>query len=245
MAACGAAPQQPPQTPDKEPSASKAEGAATKGEEESGPGTKSDAAAPRVLADHERDYKNECAKSADLASFCDCAWKLFAGAVTLDEMNRDQIPSSKLEVLTKKTGQECGEKMPESMLRDGFMKGCTKDDPALKDYCECFWPEIRASFSLAEIARGQVVGTPKHAQVSKQAGAKCGSKLPEATVKSGFIRGCTGEGGASEKFCECAWKQIRTVMTPVQVQSTPTESPEFKSAQKKIEAGCGALRAAK
>lgn len=226
----------------EEPAPSKESEAAPKGGDtaaKKGPET-----AGKTLAEHEADYRRGCLRTPELGAYCDCAWKVFAGSYTVEQMNKEDITEAKLEALTKKTTETCADKMPESELRAGFMKGCAQD-PSMTAYCECYWPELTSRFSFKEIAGNTIVGTPKHAEASKAALKKCGGKVPEPTVKQNFLKGCGRGDPAADKFCECAWKETRSVMSAAQIQTATEDNPELAKAQQKVKAGCAKLRPTK
>lgn len=206
--------------------------------------SKTPAAKGKTLAEHEADYRSGCQRTAELGPYCDCAWKVFSGAYTVEQMNNEDIDEAKLAELTKKTSRACGEKLPESELRAGFMKGCVKDDTSMQSYCECFWPELTSRFSLKELASDQIVGTPKHSEANKAAFKKCGNKVPEATVKASFLKNCGRGAPEADKFCQCAWKETRSVLSPAQIQTTTEETPELTKAKEKVQKGCAKLRPA-
>ncbi|MBI5534313.1 MAG: hypothetical protein HY898_16430 [Deltaproteobacteria bacterium] len=255
LAGCGAAPQSPTKAADKNPVAAadkadkgaKGDKADKSSEDQPATGKQdkpSDLGKP--LAQHEKDFMSGCSKSPDFKPYCDCAWGVFATAFSVAEMNKDDLAQDKLNAVQKKTGQVCIDKMPESMVKEGFMKGCSQDNPGFKDYCECYWPELRKKFSIGEIADKAVVKSEKFALAGRDVAKKCAVKLPEAEVKKSFMKGCTEGGPAAEKFCGCAWTQLRSVMSHAEIEMAAAHStPEFKKAQEKIEKSCAKLRPAK
>jgi len=246
MLAAGCAATPAPSAPKSPEESAKAKGETSAAEAEGeAAGKKAPAVKGKTLAEHEADYRAGCQRTAELGAYCDCAWKVFSGAYTVDQMNTEEIDEAKLAELTKKTSSTCGEKLPESELRAGFMKGCSKEDPSMQAYCECFWPELTSRFSLKELATDQIVGTPKHAEANKAAFKKCGSKVPEASVKASFVKSCGRGLPEAEKFCECAWKETRSVLSPIQIQTTTGDTPELAKAKEKVTKSCAKFRPSK
>jgi hypothetical protein len=197
----------------------------------------------KPIAEHEKDFMSGCAKSPDFKPYCDCAWGVFASIITKNEMDTNEVSEAKLGQVETKTAQACVDKIPESMVKEGFMKGCSKDKPAFKDYCECYWPELRKRFSIGEIANKETVKSERFATAGKEVAKKCAPKLPESVVKEGFMKGCTSGNAPAEKFCQCAWTQLRSVMNYAEIDMAAQQStPEFKKGQEKIEKSCGKLR---
>lgn len=241
-AGCAANPSAAPKAPEGD----KPNAEASAAEEGKTPGKTGGAAKGKTLAEHQADYRSGCQTSTELGPYCDCAWKVFADSYTLDQMNsNDELSEAELERLKKQTAKSCGDKLPESELKAGFMRGCSHDDPNMQAYCECFWPELTSRFSMKEIGSGNIVGTPKHTEANQAAFKKCGSKVPEATVKASFIKNCGGGAPEAEKFCECAWKETRSVLSPVQIQTTTEETPELAKAKDKVQKSCAKFRPAR
>lgn len=252
---CGGAPQPAPQTASQPAGAKgeKADGAAKqepaddahKGAEGAEKTSDKPAAPGKPIAEHEKDFMSGCAKSPDFKPYCDCAWGVFASVISVAEMDRNEVSETKLATVEKKTTEVCIDKIPESMVREGFMKGCSKDKPAFKDYCECYWPELRKRFSIGEIANKEMVKSDKFTGAGKDIAKKCSPKLPESEVKAGFLQGCSRGNAQAEKFCQCAWSQLRSVMGHAEIDAAAQNgTPEFKKAQEKIEKSCSKLRPA-
>jgi hypothetical protein len=251
VAGCGAATQKPAQTSDKEPVAKtdKTDTGDKKAEDKAAadkPAADKSASTSKPIAEHEKDFMEGCSKSPDFKPYCDCAWGVFATAFSVAEMNKNELAQDKLDAVQKKTGTVCIDKMPESAVKEGFIKGCTQDNPGFRDYCDCYWPELRKTFSIGEIADKAVVKSEKFNTTGKTIAKKCVAKLPESVVKNGFMKGCTKDGPAAEKFCGCAWTQLRSVMSHAEIETAAAQStPEFKKAQEKIEKNCAKLRPTK
>jgi len=242
----GTAPKTPAAAEDKKdetPGAKPADGEKKPGGDAKKPSADKPAVAGKPIAEHERDFMSGCAKSPDFKPYCDCAWGVFASVITKTEMDTNEVSESKLGTVEKKTAEVCVDKIPESMVKEGFMKGCSKDKPAFKDYCECYWPELRKKFSIGEIANKETIKSEKFSAAGKDIAKKCSGKLPESVVKDGFMKGCTGGNAPAEKFCQCAWTQLRSVMNYAEIDMAAQQStPEFKKAQEKIEKSCSKLR---
>ena len=63
----------------------------------------------------------------------------------------------------------CGNKMPEGVSKEAFMKGCMKD-ASVDKFCGCAWKELRKQASPAEIESGTFDQKTIFAQVDKTCG---------------------------------------------------------------------------
>lgn len=197
--------------------------------------------AGKSVEEHHKDFVGMCNKTPGLDAYCECSWTVFTKNFTPEEMNASDDPTqAKLADFQVKVRDACADKMPESMLKDGFMKGCAQGREGFDDYCECSWPALRKDFSAADLARDDTAKSEKFLNAIKGVAKTCGAKLPEAVLKKSFIAGCTKHGPGTEKFCDCAWKQVRTTMTPGEL-AMGVQTPAFEAAQKKVHKSCDAL----
>jgi hypothetical protein len=200
------------------------------------------APAGKTLEEHHKDFVAMCNKAANIADYCECSWGVFKQSFSIDEMNQNGgAPPDKLAEFQGKVRNACADKMPEEMIEAGFKKGCTQGREGFDDYCSCSWPELRKKFSAAELARDETTHSDKFRDTIKQVAKSCGKKLPEAVMQKAFMLGCTKHGPDTEKFCTCAWKQMKKSMSMGDL-AMGQESPAFESAQKSVQKGCKALK---
>lgn len=181
--------------------------------------------APDLEASHAR-FMTGCAKTPDLAGYCDCAWGAMGKLFTQEEMANDQKPNDE-QLAKMKAGiaKECADKLPVPVLRDGFVAECKKGDPQqLEAYCGCIYGELQKVISPAEFAQPEL--TPK-LTVALRTGAKaCSSKLSATAMRAGFTKECAQKPGR-DAFCACAWKAISARTSLGEIQSLG-DSPEMK-----------------
>ena len=109
-------------------------------------------------------------KNSDMKPYCDCTWtefrKRFSAAELGDEgtVASDRFVAARVPVV-----KVCGNKMPESVSKDAFMKGCAKAEAATS-FCGCAWKELRKQASPAEIESGTFDQKSVFGQVEKSCG---------------------------------------------------------------------------
>lgn len=109
-------------------------------------------------------------QNADMKPYCDCTWtefrKRFSAAEIGDEgtVASDRFVAARVPVV-----KVCGNKMPESVSKDAFMKGCAKAEAATS-FCGCAWKELRKQASPAEIESGTFDQKSVFGQVEKSCG---------------------------------------------------------------------------
>jgi hypothetical protein len=109
-------------------------------------------------------------KNPDMKTYCDCTYtefrKRFSAAELGDEatVGSDRFVAARTPVV-----KACGNKMPESVSKEAFMKGCVKD-PSTDKFCGCAWKELRKQASPAEIEAGTFDQKTVFAQVEKSCG---------------------------------------------------------------------------
>jgi hypothetical protein len=184
-----------------------------------------------------------CKKSPDLDAFCACGWEVFSKNITHEQM-RTGVAREKLADVTTITTNMCADKLPEPVVQQNFIEACIAEESGARPYCECFWSELRKSFSASDLAKPEVAHS-EHFVTSARTIAKstCGPKLPEEAVRTPFISGCTKGNGNLEKFCTCGWREIRAVMTPAEIRMQGSETtPEFKVGMDRVAKKCARFR---
>ena len=101
------------------------------------------------------DFAKVCAGSkGDLKPYCDCTWtelrKKFSPAELSDETT---VASERYRTTRGIVTKTCGNKMPESLSKEAFLRTCAKD-PGDVQYCGCAWKELRKQASPGEIEAG-------------------------------------------------------------------------------------------
>jgi hypothetical protein len=109
-------------------------------------------------------------KNPDMKTYCDCTYSEFRKRFSAAELGDEGTVSSDRFVAARgPVVKACGNKMPESISREAFMKGCVKD-PSSDKFCGCAWKELRKQASPAEIEAGTFDQKTVFAQVEKSCG---------------------------------------------------------------------------
>lgn len=190
------------------------------------------------LAEHRQTFLGECQKGLPGApEYCDCAWGEMAKSFTVEEMNADEIDPVKFKAFDVQVKKTCAAKIPEEVVRKGFLTGCVGDRTEMGGYCECTWTEFRKKFQAHEFT-DEAFGKSATFQAERPAVVKtCGPKYPEASAKKAFMTGCAKDPKA-EKFCSCAWTEVRKLAQPAEIDAGLLAD----GWQPKVEKTCGKLR---
>lgn len=116
-------------------------------------------------------FAHECmAKNPDMKSYCDCRWTEFRKRFSPAELVDEETVASERFLAARALGvKACGTKMPESVSKEAFMKGCAKD-PNAASFCGCAWKELRKQASPGEIEAGTFDQKTIFASVEKTCG---------------------------------------------------------------------------
>ena len=202
-------------------------------------GSAAPAAPVKTAADHHRDFMGGCAKKAvNSPDYCECAWGEFRKAFTDEEMSAGDMPAAKLDKVKSQVIGACASKIPEETVKDGFTKGCVGKNPEMKSYCDCTWTEFRKRFSAAELGDEGTVASDRFVAARIPVVKVCGNKMPESVSKEAFMKGCA-KAEAAEKFCGCAWKELRKQASPAEIESGTFDQ---KAIFGQVEKSCGKLR---
>ena len=200
------------------------------------------AALAKTAADHHREFMAGCAKKTpNSPDYCECAWGEFHKVFTDEEMGSGEMPPPKLEKVKGQVLCACASKIPEENVRADFGKACVGTKPDLKPYCDCTWTEFRKRFSTAELNDEATVSSERFLTARVPVVKACGSKMPETISKEAFLRGCTKDPSV-DKFCECAWKELRKQASPAEIESGTFDQ---KTIFAQLDKTCGKLRPAK
>jgi hypothetical protein len=111
----------------------------------------------------------------EMKPYCDCTWTEFRKRFSAAELGDDAtVQSERFVAARTPVIKACGSKMPESVAKDAFMKGCAKD-PKTNAFCTCAWKELRKQVSAAEIEAAAFDQKTVFAQVEKS----CGKHRPK------------------------------------------------------------------
>jgi hypothetical protein len=238
IAACGGSPEaKGPAAP--APSAAPSPNATAHATADAGAG----AAEPgKTAADHHREFMGGCAKKAvNSPDYCECAWGEFRKAFTDEEMNSGDMPAAKLEKVKSQVVGACSSKIPEEVVKEGFSKGCVGKNPDMKTYCDCTYTEFRKHFSAAELGDEATVTSDRFVAARGPVVKACGNKMPESVSREAFMKGCVKDP-SSDKFCGCAWKELRKQASPAEIESGTFDQ---KTVFAQVEKSCGKLRPGK
>ena len=195
----------------------------------------------RTAADHHREFMGGCAKKAiNSPDYCECAWGEFRKMFTDEQMTAGDLPAAKLEKVKSQVVGACSNKINEETVKDGFAKGCIGKTPEMKAYCDCTWTEFRKKFSPAELGDDDTVASDRFLSARGAVVKTCGSKMPESVSKEAFMKGCAKEA-AADKFCGCAWKELRKQASPAEIEAGTFDQ---KTVFAQVEKSCGKLRPA-
>ncbi len=236
VAACGSAPAiAPPVTSPK-----------SDGTPETTP-PKTDAPPPKpegsgkTTADFHREFMTGCAsKAINSPDYCECAWDEFRKVFSEEEMGgtKDALNPEKLQKMKAQVAGACANKIPESLVKGGYDKGCVADKKEMQAYCDCTWKAFRERFSPAELGDEETVKGDRFAAARGQVVKSCASKLPEPVAKDAFMKGCAKDPKA-EKFCGCAWKELRKVASAAELNAGLIDDAKLRST---IDKPCSKLK---
>jgi len=238
LVACGGSPKPTPTTPPPAGSAKARPEPAP-----SAPPKKPEIVEPtaRTAADHHREFMGGCARKAtNSPDYCECAWGEFRKAFTDEQMNAGDLPVAKLDKLKSQVVGACASKVNEEMVKESFTKGCAVKNTEMKPYCECMWTEYRKKFSPGELNDEELVAGERFLAARTTVTKACASKMPESVSKEAFMKGC-GKDASSDKFCGCAWKELRKQASPGEIEAG---SFDQKTVFAQVEKSCGKLRPA-
>lgn len=105
---------------------------------------------------------------------------------------------------TAEKSPAAGEKVSPEELHRRFIDGCAKTAPNANDFCECAWGQSKGS-----VSEDNEMTPEKMQELRSKVAAACASKLPEDTLKNGYVQGCAGEVTDAVPYCECTWTQFR------------------------------------
>jgi hypothetical protein len=207
--ACGPGPT--PETP--EPGS----GQVTRADDATAGGAGAGAGTGRLEENH-RAFMQSCEKGGEgVAPFCECAWSEMRASLGDAKMGTDGPNEKDLVDSHPRVMAACKSKMPESAVKQGFMVGCIGDRQEMTAYCDCSWAEFRKQFSAGDLGDGTIVQSERFAKARVDVTKTCGPKISEKVVKEGFLKACTRDP-QTEKFCGCAWEELKKMATPAEIE---------------------------
>lgn len=235
LAACGGG--APAVTPPAAPSAQPEPTAAAKPDK---PGGDAPAADVKSSADHKRQFMTGCAtKAANSPDYCECAWGEFKKIFTDEEMGQTgDLPKAKLEKVKESVEGACASKIPEELVKQGYDKACVGEHKEMQPYCDCTWTEFRKRFSAAELRDEETVKGDRFLASRGPVIKACASKMSDAAAKGLFMQGCNKDP-KFEKFCTCAWKEVRKIATPAEIAADQVAEAKMRGV---VDKGCAKLR---
>lgn len=103
----------------------------------------------------------------EMQPYCDCSWSEFRKEFSPGDLGDEAIiKSDKFNAARAKVTKTCGSKVPEKVVKDGFLKACVRD-PKLEKFCGCAWDELKKMASPAEIEAGLVDQQKMNANLEK------------------------------------------------------------------------------
>lgn len=104
----------------------------------------------------------------EMQPYCDCSWDEFRKEFSPGDLGDEAIiKSDKFNDARAKVTKTCGAKIPEKVVKEGFLKACVRD-PKLDKFCTCAWDELKKMASPAEIEAGLVDQQKMNANLEKQ-----------------------------------------------------------------------------
>ena len=92
------------------------------------------------------------------------------------------------------------------------MQGCLKKVQA-PDYCDCGFAQFKEIFKDLDLSHENPGDEARFAKLKERTVTNCASKLPEDTVRAGFLTGCTGGDSRKSPYCQCAWTSLRKTLS--------------------------------
>ena len=193
----------------------------------------------KTAADHHREFMTGCARKAtNSPDYCECAWGELRKAFSDDEMSAGDLPSARLDKVKGQVLGACASKIPEENVRSDFAKACIGSKEELKPYCDCTWTEFRKRFSTAELSDEATVMGERFLTARGPVVKACGAKMPESVSKEAFMKGCMKDPSV-DKFCGCAWKELRKQASPGEIEAATFDQKAIFS---QVDKTCGKLR---
>ncbi len=121
--------------------------------------------------------------------------------------------------------------------REGFMKSCLEKTPS-KDFCACGFEQFKEIFKDADLSKPLSPDDPRAVEMREKTVSVCSSKLSEADVKDGFLRGCVAGDERKSAYCNCAWTSLRKTLPHSALVGSGAGDPRLVEAMKTMASDC-------
>ena len=199
LVACGGSPPQAT-TPTPAPSATPAP-VATAAPPASAP---VEPPAPQPSLESQREpFVSDCMTKMHAQEYCSCSFDQLKAAFKDSDMSKTPADDDpRLLAMREKTLANCSSKLPEDLIKARFVKECTGDDARKTTYCECAWPALRKTLSVADFL-GDFTGA-RFEDAKKNMVVACKGKYPADIAKADFVATLCSRGDATKtKPCAC------------------------------------------
>ena len=90
----------------------------------------------------------------EMMPYCDCSWSEFRKQFSAGDLGDGTIiQSERFAKARVDVTKICGPKISEKVVKEGFLKACTRE-PKAEKFCGCAWEELKKMASPAEIEGG-------------------------------------------------------------------------------------------
>ena len=90
----------------------------------------------------------------EMTPYCECSWTEFRKSFSAGDLGDGTIiQSEKFAKARVEVTKTCGPKISEKVVKEGFLKACTRD-PQAEKFCGCEWDELKKMATPAEIEGG-------------------------------------------------------------------------------------------
>jgi hypothetical protein len=188
------------------------------------------------------EFLKACVKDATMKAFCACRWTVVSTELSVSELSRGRAQQQHVENARARIRSECSDKLEEPPIKSAFIGGCVKDDETKRPICECVWPELRKTYTLADFADDETLKSTRLKATLHAAVKVCAAKRGEPSARAAFMQACSEKPGYGP-FCACAWKSLRARLSVEQIgtESDPP-TPRFKAAAEEARSKCAGLR---
>lgn len=135
-----------------------------------------------------------------------------------EELNASDVDPQKLNAYESRVVAVCANKVPEDVVKKGYLTGCVGQRAEMGTYCECTWSKFRDKFAASDFVDPAFAKSDRFLQERPPVVKACSPKYPDASAKSVFMKGCATEPKA-EKFCGCSWNEIRKLASAAEIDA--------------------------
>ena len=244
VAACGGAGAKPaePSVKSADPPAKTAGAPSARSDQEPANATSPPPSPEEVarLAQHEKLYIDGCTAAREgIGPYCQCMWTETVAIVGRQKMSSAAITLDDFTAARPRAAAVCRPRIPDDVIKKTFVDACIAKREGLERYCECSWKELRKDLAAADIADDEhVTKNPTFIAANAKLPKSCGPLIPERYVKEGFFKGCV-QNPKLEKFCACAWDELRKMASPAEIQADVVDQEKLQS---RLSVACGKYR---